>query len=672
MKAGDGWPVPGPLLSRIESPADLRALSVEELPQVCREVREFIWETINRAGGHLSASLGVAELTVVLHYLFDTPRDRILWDVGHQGYVHKVLTGRRDQLRTIRQFRGISGFLKRAESPYDVLGAGHASTAISAALGVATARDVGGEQYRVVAIVGDGGMTGGLAYEGLNNAGASGRDMIVVLNDNAMSISPNVGAISRYLTSVISHPLFNRMKGDIWDLSEKMPKSEAFRQFVRKVEESLKTLVTPGMLFEDLGFRYFGPIDGHDVRELISVLEKVRDLKGPILIHVQTRKGKGYEVSELDPRKYHGVKGIQPGSGKVEPRRPAFTYTEVFGNGLTRLAADHPRLLAVTAAMVDGTGLVPFARAYPGRFFDVGIAEAHASTFCAGLAMEGMRPVAAIYSSFLQRAYDQIIHDIALQHLPVVFCLDRAGLVGEDGPTHHGTFDLSYLGCVPGMVVAAPRHGTELLGLLQSALAWDGGPFAIRYPRDQVPEEEMPEFPGPIEVGTWVVLRDPAPLTLLAVGSMVPVAREAAEILAREGPPVGVINCRFVRPLDETLLARVAGAARWVVTLEENVLAGGFGSQVARWIENLPDGRRPHLSMIGLPDAFIEHGSRSELLELCGLTAAQVASRLRREKVLGAEGPAEGKLPATGLELIEDEPRADASVRSLPGGGERR
>lgn len=663
MGAGDGWPEPGPLLGRIDSPEDLRRLRVEELPQLCREVREYIWETINRVGGHLSASLGVAELTVVLHYLFDTPRDRILWDVGHQGYVHKVLTGRREGLRTIRQYGGISGFLKRTESPYDVLGAGHASTAISAALGVATARDAAGERYRVVAIVGDGGMTGGLAYEGLNNAGASGRDLIVLLNDNAMSISPNVGAISRYLTSIISHPLFNRMKDDIWDLSEKMPKSETFRQFVRKVEESLKTLATPGMLFEDLGFRYFGPIDGHDLGELVSVLEKVRDLKGPILVHVQTRKGKGYEVAELDPRKYHGVKGIQPGSGKVEPKPTALSYTEVFGAGLTRLAAGDPRVVAVTAAMVDGTGLVPFAKAHPKRFFDVGIAEAHASTFSAGLAMEGMRPFAAIYSSFLQRAYDQIIHDIALQHLPVVFCLDRAGLVGEDGPTHHGAFDLSYLGCVPGIVVAAPRSGVELLGLMQTALAWEEGPFAIRYPRDQVPEEEMPDLPGPLPVGRWETLREPERVTLLAVGSMVRVAMEAAGVLAAAGIGAGVVNCRFIRPMDEAVLSQVRERASLVVTLEENVLSGGFGSQVTRWMETASGSARPRVMMLGLPDAFVEHGSRTRLLEQCGLTGSQVALDVRR--VVEAMAPPENGGTGNG-------PRTDAPARTAPGLGERR
>lgn len=624
-----GFPLPGPLLARVDGPEDLRALPLDQLPELCQELRSYIWDTITAVGGHLAPSLGVVELTVALHYLFDTPTDRIVWDVGHQGYVHKVLTGRRDALRTIKQWQGISGFLKRSESEYDTFGAGHASTAISAALGMATARDASGKKHRVVAVVGDGGMTGGLAYEGLNNAGASGRNLIVILNDNAMSISPNVGAISNYLTRVISHPLFNRVKADIWNVTEKLPKTDTVRNAVRKVEESLKTLLTPGMLFEDLGFRYLGPIDGHDIRELVAVLEKVRAMDGPILVHVLTKKGKGYKISEVDPQKYHGVKPASS-SGKVEKERPRLSYTEVFAEAMTRLARERSDVVAVTAAMADGTGLVPFAQEFPERFFDVGIAEAHGITFCAGLASEGMRPVAAIYSTFLQRAYDQIIHDVALQHLPVVFCLDRAGVVGEDGPTHHGVFDLSYLSCIPGMVVSAPRNATELVGLLESALEWREGPFAIRYPRDQVPEAEFPTDVPRIEVGSWEMLKPPEEITLLAVGSMVPVALETAKLLEAEGMPAGVLNCRFVRPLDEKMLETTLGRARLLVTLEENVLRGGFGSQVELWLREC--GRREQFGVLsfGLPDQFVEHGPRRKLLELCGLTAPQVAERIRR------------------------------------------
>jgi 1-deoxy-D-xylulose-5-phosphate synthase len=626
-----GVPAPGPLLSKIEGPEDLRSLPVEKLPELCHELREYIWDTVTRIGGHLGSSLGVVELTVVLHYLYDTPVDRIVWDVGHQGYVHKVLTGRRDALREIRRWKGISGFLKRTESPYDVFGAGHASTAISAALGVATARDLAGESYRVVAVVGDGGMTGGLAYEGLNNAGASGRNLTVILNDNAMSISPNVGAISKYLTGIISGPLFNRAKDEIWSLTEKLPKTQTVRQVARRLEEGLKTLLTPGMLFEDLGFRYLGPIHGHDVRELISVLEKVRNMHGPILVHVLTSKGKGYELSETDPSRYHGVKAKPKpsGSGKVERKKPGLAYTQVFGEAMCQLAAEDPRVCAITAAMADGTGLVRFAERFPDRFFDVGIAEAHGVTFSAGLAAEGRRPVATIYSTFLQRAFDQIVHDVSIQKLPVVFCLDRAGLVGEDGPTHHGAFDLSYLGCLPGMVLAAPRNGAELIGLLRAALAWGKGPFAIRYPRDQIPEESMPVVKDAIPVGSWEVLRPLAPVSLLAVGSMVPVALETAALLAAEGDEVGVVNCRFIRPLDATVLEEILDRAGMIVTLEENVLPGGFGDQVSLWLEERGGLDRVRTLRIGLPDRFVEHGSRGRLLEACGLTAPQIHHRLR-------------------------------------------
>lgn len=633
-----GWPEAGPLLRSMDGPEDLRGLPVEQLPQLCSELRAFIWDTVTRTGGHLAPSLGVVELTVVLHYLFDTPVDRIIWDVGHQGYVHKVLTGRRDALRTIRQYGGISGFLKREESPYDVMGAGHASTSISSALGVATARDARGDDYRVVAVVGDGGLTGGLSFEGLNNAGASGRNLIVILNDNAMSISPNVGALSRYLTEVVSHPLFNRVKSEVWNLTEKLPKSQSVRQVVRKMEEGIKSLLTPGMLFEDLGFRYLGPIDGHDVRELISVLEKVRDMKGPVLVHVLTLKGKGYTRAELDPQKYHGVKPITPGA-KVEPARPHPAYTDVFAHGLTALGREDSRVVAVTAAMADGTGAMQFAEEFPERFFDVGIAEMHAVAFSAGMALEGMRPVVAIYSTFLQRAFDAIIHDVALQKLPVLFCLDRAGLVGEDGPTHHGAFDMSYLGCVPDLVLAAPRSGSELLGLMKAGLAWDRGPFVIRYPRDRVPEDTMPGFPDPIPVGSWEILRPLAGIALLAVGSMVDPALEAADLLKEEGIEAGVVNCRFLRPMDGAVLSRVADRSRHVVTLEENTVSGGFGGQVGRWLDEQATPGRPSLTRIGLPDAFVEHGSRRQLLDLCGLTAPRIVQQiLYQEKRRAASG----------------------------------
>ncbi|MCA9755998.1 MAG: 1-deoxy-D-xylulose-5-phosphate synthase [Candidatus Eisenbacteria bacterium] len=643
--ADHGLPEPGPLLRNIDGPEELRALPIEKLPDLCHEVREYIWDTITRLGGHLAPSLGVVELSVVLHYLYDTPRDRLVWDVGHQGYVHKVLTGRRDALRTIRQYKGISGFLKREESPYDVFGAGHASTAISAGLGFATARDLAGLDHRVVAIVGDGAMTGGLAYEGLNNAGVSGRNFTVVLNDNSMSISPNVGAISSYLTKIISHPLFNRAKGEVWDLTGRLPKKDELRSAARRVEESVKTLFTPGMLFEDLGFRYLGPIDGHDIKGLISVFEKVRDMEGPILVHVLTRKGKGFDVSEADPNKYHGVKPKPPASGKVEKKAPGIAYTQAFGEAMVRLAEEDPRVVAITAAMADGTGLVGFAETHPDRFFDVGIAEAHGVTFASGLAADGMRPFCAIYSTFLQRAYDQIVHDVAVQHLPVVFCLDRAGVVGEDGPTHHGTLDLSYLGCVPGLVLAAPRNGTELVGLLRSALAHEGGPFAIRYPRDTIPEKTVPLDAPAIPVGSWEVLRPVAPVTLLAVGTMVPIAEQVGDLLAADGTEAGVVNARFVRPLDDAVMRSVVEPAGYVVTLEENSVCGGFGSQVLGWLEENGVTDRVRVVHFGLPDSFVEHAPRKKLFELVGLTPQQIHARLTA--VLAGGTPASATLPTS-------------------------
>lgn len=634
------------MLGRINSPDDLKRLSVEELEVLCGEVRDYVWETIMRVGGHLSASLGVVELTVALHYLFDSPRDKIVWDVGHQSYIHKVLTGRRDLLPTIRQADGLSGFCKRTESPHDVFGAGHASTAISAALGIATARDLHKQDYHVVAVVGDGGLTGGLAYEGLNNAGAAGRRLVVILNDNKMSISPNVGALSRYLTNIIASPTFNRAKADIWQLSEHFPKTELFRRMVRRIEESLKGLLVPGMLFEDLGFRYLGPIDGHDLRAILSVLDRVKTMDVPVLLHVITKKGKGIPMAEVDPLKYHGVKGgggiagptlpMAAKNGKVEPPQPRPTYTDVFARMACRLAAEDARVVAVTAAMSEGTGLVSFAGAYPERFFDVGIAEGHAVTFSAGMATEGMRPITAIYSTFLQRAYDQIIHDVALQHLPVLFCIDRAGLVGEDGPTHHGTLDLPYLACIPEMVVASPKDARELCDLMHTAMRHDGGPFAIRYPRDTVPDDLDVAAIDSLEcrmvpVGSWERLREGKEMVVLATGSMVHVALEIAPRLEAMGGSVGVVNCRFVKPLDTTMLEEILGDASMIVTVEEGSIEGGFGALIARRAQELRSPAR--LLAIGLPDRYIEHGRRALLLERVGLSPDQVFARIAEWRI---------------------------------------
>ncbi|MBD3336036.1 MAG: 1-deoxy-D-xylulose-5-phosphate synthase [Candidatus Eisenbacteria bacterium] len=626
---------PGPLLGRIDDPADLRDLSPDELETLCGEIRDYMVAIVTRLGGHLAPSLGVVELTVALHKIFQTPEDKIIWDVGHQSYVHKILTGRRDAIKTIRQTGGISGFCKRTESPYDVFGAGHASTAISAGLGVATARDLAGRSFKVLSVVGDGGMTGGLAYEGLDNAGVSERDFVVVLNDNAMSISPNVGAISRYLANIISSPLFNKVKNEVWKLTEIMPATATVRQTVRKMEEGLKSLMVPGMLFEDLGFRYLGPFDGHNLKELLTVFNRVRTMKGPVLVHVLTTKGKGLSLAEGDPVKYHGVKPHKPNiakeSGKVQKSSKGPAYTSVFADAMVRLGRQYPDLVAVTAAMSEGTGLVTYAKEYPDRFFDVGIAEAHAVCFSAGLATQGLRPVAAIYSTFLQRAYDQIIHDVALQDLPVVFALDRAGLVGEDGPTHHGAFDLSYLSCVPGMVVSAPRDGKELCDLLYTGLRQREHPFAVRYPRVPIPSSRPPgdDFEE-IPVGSWEVMRDGRDVCILAIGTMVGIAQQAAEILESDGLQPTVVNARFLKPLDEALLSRLLQRHRHIVTAEENCLQGGLGAAVAVWA-NETFGSTDHGWLnIGLPTQFVTHGGRATLLRRLELDAEGLAGRIRR------------------------------------------
>jgi 1-deoxy-D-xylulose-5-phosphate synthase len=632
-----------PILQTIDGPADLRGLSVSQLTELCAEVRGYIVETVTRTGGHLAPSLGVVELTVALHRVFESPRDRIVWDVGHQCYAHKILTGRREAFARLRQPGGPSGFCRRSESDHDPFGAGHASTSISSALGIATARDAVGADYHVVAVIGDGGLSGGLAFEGLDNAGGCGRDLIVVLNDNNMSISPTVGALSRHLTRIITHPLFERLKKDVWDITQKLPRgSETVRRAVRRVEESLKGLLTPGIFFENLGFRYLGPIDGHDLVALTGVLEKVKRMRGPILVHVLTQKGKGLADAEEDPCRYHGVAPLRRRNGKTEPAAPGLTYTEVFGRTMIELAGARPELVAITAAMADGTGLKEFAARHPARFFDVGIAEAHAVTFAGGLAAQGMRPVAAIYSTFLQRAFDAIVHDVALQRLPVVFALDRAGLVGEDGATHHGAFDLSYLTCVPEMVVAAPSSGRELRDLLETALRQTTGPFAIRYPRAAVPDPDAcAHAPVPLVVGEWPVLAPGRDVVLLAVGAMVEPARAACGILAASGIDAGLVNARFVKPLDLALLARLAAEAPLLVTIEEGAPVGGFASHVARALSEMEAGApETRLVSIALPDAFVPHATRAELLESVGLTAGAIAARaLEALRAVGPQGP---------------------------------
>jgi 1-deoxy-D-xylulose-5-phosphate synthase len=609
------------ILSGINSPQDIKSLDIPQLTQLARELRLAIVKTIATTGGHLAPSLGVVELTIVLHYLFNTPTDKIVWDVGHQSYAHKLLTGRRELFETIRQYKGISGFPRRDESEFDAFGVGHASTAISAAFGIACARDLKKEQFKVLAVVGDGALTGGLSFEGLNNAGASGRDIVVILNDNSMSISPNVGAISMYLTGIISNPYYNRIKNEIWELTGKMDNmGPVIRKGVRRLEESLKAFITPGVLFERLGFRYFGPVDGHNIIALMELFQEVKRLKGPMLIHVLTKKGKGYKPAEKNAPIFHGLGKFDPQTGEVIQKTSIPSYTDVFGRTIVELGRENKELVAVTAAMEIGTGLSSFAKQFPERFFDVGIAEGHAVTFSAGLAAQGIRPFCAIYSSFLQRAYDMTIHDVALQNLPVVFCIDRAGLVGDDGPTHHGLFDLAFLRAVPRMAIMAPKDENELRHMLYTAVHYHDGPIAIRYPRAHgqgVPTTE-PLLQLPIGISETLLRGEE--IAVIAVGPLVYAALEAAkQIEAAHGLRITVINARFIKPIDAEMLQKTVHQHRLIVTVEEGTLNGGFGSRVAEFVA---DQRMQTIELIrlGIPDQFIEQGDRAILLKLLGLS----------------------------------------------------
>jgi len=644
-----------PYLSRINSPDDLKKLDVKELKIVCQELREFIIDTISKVGGHLGAGLGAVELAVALHYVFNTPKDKLVWDVGHQAYPHKILTGRRDAFRTIRQLKGISGFLRRVESEYDTFGAGHASTALSAALGMATARDFSGENHKVVAIVGDGAMTGGMAYEAMNNAGILKKDLIVILNDNQMSIAPNVSAISNYFTELIATPQYNKLKRDIWNLTGKLDQlGDRLRKLAARIEGGVKAVITPGMLFEALGFRYFGPVNGHNVNQLVKIFREVKEFKGPILVHVMTQKGKGYKPAEEDRQRLHGVTPFDKITG-VSPKQsdgpPA--YTKVFGQAVVELAKQNPRIVGITAAMPEGTGLDQLQKELPNRFFDVGIAEQHAVTFAAGLATQGYVPIAAIYSTFLQRAYDQIIHDVAIQKLHVVFALDRAGLVGSDGPTHHGVFDLSYLRLIPGMVIMAPKDENELRDMLYTATVYSRGPIALRYPRGNgigVPlKSRFDELP----LGEGEILRSGHDVAILAIGNMVYPSLKAAELLARDEVSAEVVNMRFVKPLDEKLLDDIASRFTRVLTVEDNVVSGGVGSAVSEYFARKGI---EHLKLLihGVPDEFIEHGLPSELHAMLRLDSAGIASIVKEHlqgqaKHVEVAANASGFTPSTGL-----------------------
>ncbi|NOY61514.1 MAG: 1-deoxy-D-xylulose-5-phosphate synthase [Calditrichaeota bacterium] len=619
------------ILPTIQSPADIRSLDIPQLAQLSREIRDYIIETLATTGGHLASSLGVVELTLVLHHLYDTPRDKIVWDVGHQTYAHKIITGRREEFKTIRQHDGISGFPKISESPYDAYGVGHASTAISAALGIACGRDLAGEDYRILAVVGDGALTGGLSYEGMNNAGASGRDIVVVLNDNTMSISPNVGAISRYLTHLITNPFYNKMKDDIWEMTGKFDRmGPKIRWATRRIEESVKGLVTPGIVFERLGFRYFGPIDGHNIARLIHIFRQVRKLKGPIFVHVLTKKGKGFAPAEKNAPVFHGLGKFDPKTGEIMKNTTRPTYTKIFGRTMVELARKNEKLVGITAAMALGTGLSELAEEFPERFFDVGIAEGHAVTFAGGLAAQGMRPVVAIYSSFLQRGYDQIIHDVALQKLPVIFAIDRAGVVGDDGPTHHGVFDLAFLRVVPNLVIMVPKDEEELRQMLWTATEYKKGPVAIRYPRGVGEGVTLSESYTSIPIGGSEVLREGTNAVILGVGPILSKALAAAEVLQNADQiSVKVVNARFVKPLDVEMLTRISAHHNLIITVEEGTLKGGFGSEVAEFLvdRNISS---VELIRIGIPDTFVEQGNRNILLDDVGLSVDGIINAIRK------------------------------------------
>ncbi|WP_299069330.1 1-deoxy-D-xylulose-5-phosphate synthase [Accumulibacter sp.] len=617
-----------PLLDTISDPAQVRALDRRQLPQLADELRAFLVDSVSRTGGHLSSNLGTVELTVALHHVFDTPHDRLVWDVGHQTYAHKVLTGRRAGMAKLRMHGGVSGFPKRSESRYDTFGVGHSSTSISAALGMALAAKIKGETRKVVAIIGDGAMSAGQAFEALNNAGVADADMLVILNDNDMSISPPVGALNRYLARLFSGSTFNaaRKAGEkILDFSPSL------REFAKRAEEHVKGMLTPGTLFEELGLNYIGPIDGHDLESLVPTLQNLKHLKGPQFLHVITKKGQGYKLAEVDPILYHGVSKFKPEVGIAGgPTGAKPTYTQVFGDWLCDMAAADPRLVGITPAMREGSGLLRFSERYPQRYYDVGIAEQHAVTFAAGLACEGLRPVLAIYSTFLQRGYDQLVHDVALQNLPVVFALDRGGLVGADGPTHHGAFDISFLTCIPNLVVMTPTDEDECRKMLTTAYRLDG-PSAVRYPRGTGPGVAIEKALVGLPVGKGEIRRRGRDVALLAFGSMLTPALAAGEDI-----DASVANMRFVKPIDRELILALAAEHSLLVSVEENAVIGGAGSEVERVLEEIASPTR--LLRLGIPDHFIEHGDQALLLAEVGLDRDGIVAAVRaRQNSTAAE-----------------------------------
>jgi len=617
------------ILEGTNGPEDIRCLELEQLDILAGEIRQMMLEVVSRNGGHLAPSLGAVELALAIHYVFDTPRDKVIWDVGHQAYAHKIITGRRDAFHTLRKMGGISGFPKRQESMYDVFGAGHSSTSISAAAGIADARCLNEDHFKVVAVIGDGSMASGMAFEALNWSGEREKDLIVIVNDNEMSISPNVGAMSSYLNRVMTGQQITRLRARIHDFLKTVPGvGEQMIKFARKAEESLKGFVVPGMLFEELGFKYIGPLEGHRLDHLIKNLQNVRAMDRPVLVHVITKKGKGYRFAEEDPARFHGIGPFDIATGEPVPaKRPRRSYTEVFGQTVLELARENPAIVTITAAMMSGTGLDQFAREMPDRFYDVGIAEQHGVTFAAGLATEGFVPVVALYSTFLQRAYDQVLHDVCLQKLPVVFALDRGGIVGDDGPTHHGLFDYAYLRSIPNIVVMAPKDENELRHMLKTAVEC-GDPASIRYPRGGGVGAVLDERPETLEIGKAEVVREGADVAIIAIGSSVYPSLDAAEMLAGEKIEATVVNSRFVKPLDRDLLCGIASSCKRVVTVEEHVLMGGFGSAVLELFEE--EGLSGvTVKRVGIGDTFVEHGTQAELRRIQGIDAQGIAQAVR-------------------------------------------
>ncbi|MFB5759532.1 1-deoxy-D-xylulose-5-phosphate synthase [Paenibacillus medicaginis] len=618
------------LLPRIKQPSDLKTLSVDEMASLSEEIRKFLIEKLSATGGHLASNLGVVELTVALHYCYNSPEDKMIFDVGHQAYVHKILTGRMERFDTLRQKDGLCGFVKRSESEHDVWEAGHSSTSLSAAMGMALARDLKGEDNKVIALIGDGALTGGMAFEALNHIGHEGKKLMVILNDNEMSIAPNVGALHNYLSKIRSDRHYLRAKDELEQMLKKIPAiGGKLAKSAGRMKDSLKYMMVPGVLFEELGFTYLGPVDGHDLSTLIETFHQADNVNGPVMVHVITTKGKGYKPAEADSHKWHGISPYKIESGQVLKAVGNPMYTDVFGQTLIELARGDGRIVAVTPAMPGGSGLVPFSKEFPDRMIDVGIAEQHAATMCAALAMEGMKPLYAVYSTFMQRAYDQIVHDICRHNANVMFAIDRAGFVGADGETHHGVFDVAFMRHIPNLVMMMPKDENELRHMMKTALEYNDGPIAYRYPRVNVPGVPLDEELQVIPIGKWEYLRKGEQYAVIACGPMLQAASEAADVMKREGIQVGVINARFLKPLDEEMLRELAEQQVKLVVLEEASEAGSLGSAILEFYarEGVHD---MHVHLMGIPDIFVEHGSIKEQRAQVGLTAEAVAAELRR------------------------------------------